>query len=470
MNDLSNYAIEDFRGGIAGQRKRGPKGSFKFAKGVDIHGEDNVLSCNYKLAKDSATIVTDLVLTMIRGSDEAIYAFGNTGKIYRKPSGGAWGLAYTDTDGKITGAAEFERSDGEGAYKKYIYWATQTKLKSIEISTAGGAWAPETETFDVGNVNHYHTMRVGAGVLMICDGQNIALVDREGAFNDAALLLPSGCVAKTLLDRNDRIIIGAEDDVLDGWLFTWDRFADSWITKTSVQAQGVNAMAYLEGGVMVQVGEDGRAKFWNFGETHPLRTIPGTGWAYPGAIGEHREMLHVGMNSGTKCGVYTLGRLDKNDPLALNLEYVPSHGKITGVEIGSIAKDGTDLYVSWKDGTSYGIDKLSSSRAVAVYESLEYDAKQPESTKLTAHIKIVSKTIPTGCSVVVKYKTNRDADWVATKRSDNGESMVAGEYAIIFDIEAYGENYEVQVTLTPNGSSTPEIYSINNYFSIQEAI
>jgi len=306
---------------------------------------------------------------------------------------------------------------------------------------------------------------------MVCDGQNIALVDREAAFNDAALLLPSGCIAKTLLDRNDRIIIGATDDVGDGWIFTWDRFADSWITKTSVQDTGINAMAYLEGGVLVQTGVSGGMTFWNFGETHPLKKVPGASWTYPGAIDEYKGMLHIGMNDGAKCGVYSMGRQDKNDPLALSLEYVPSHGKITGTEIGALAKDGNDLYVSWKDTTTYGIDVIDlTAKAAAVYESLEFDGKQPESAKLFKTIKLVTKPLATNCKVAVKYKTNRDTTWVATKRSDGLEEMVAGESVGIFDIEAYGESYEVQVTLTPASNNAPELYSINSYFQVMEPL
>lgn len=468
--DYHNYPIEDFKGGISSERKKGPRGAFKFGKGLNIHSEDNVLQCNQAMKKDSGSVVTDLALTILRASDGAMYAFGDTGKIYRKPSGGTWGLAYTDSDGKITGAAEFESNNGSGTYVRKLYWATQTKVKQIQLSTAGGTWSPTTlGTFEVGNANHYHTMRIGAGVLLICDGDHLVLIDREEAFNTTALLMPSGTVAKAMLDRNDRIIIGTEDDLEDGWIITWDRFADSWITKSETQGGIVNAMRYLEGGAMVQVGINGLFKYWNFADVHPLRKIPGTTWAYPGGTEEYKGMVHIGMN-GAKAGVYSMGRNDKNDPLSINLEYVPSHGKLTGT-IGALSKNGNDLYVAWRDGSTYGIDIIDhTAKATGLYEGLEYDAKQPETAKDFYRMKIVTRPIPTGCEVIPKFKTNRGTDWIAIERTDGKAKMTAGESVGIFNMEGKGESYEVQLELKPSGNTTPEVLSINNYFIMKDIL
>jgi hypothetical protein len=465
--DLNNYAIEDFKGGISSERKRGPRGAFKFGKGLDIHSEENVLQCNQALKKDSASVVTDLVLTMFRASDGNIYAFGDSGKIYMKDT--EWTLAYTDTDGKITGAIEFESNDGADNYVRYLYWATQTSVKKIKLSDTGGTWSPTTVgTFEVGNANHYHTMRVGAGVLMICDGDHIVLIDREAAFNATALLLPSGIVAKSLLDRNDYIIIGAEDDLGNGWIFTWDRFADSWLTKSGAQGGVVNTMRYLEGGTMVQIGDLGIMRYWNFSDVHPLKTIPQTTFAYPGGSEEYQGKILLGMN-GTKSGVYSIGRKDKNDPLAINLDYVPSHGEYG--TIGALGKDGDDLYVAWKNGSTYGIDVIdTANKATGTYEGLEFDAKRPETAKDFYRIKIVTRAIPTGCEVIPKYKTNRDSDWVALSRSDGLEKMVAGETVGIFNLEGKGESYEVQLELKPSSNTTPEILSINSFFTLKDLL
>jgi len=464
---MYNYHIEDFRGGIANHRKKGPRGSFRYGQGLDIHNGDGVLKCNQALKKDSGSVVVDLPLTIFRGSDGAVYAFGDTGKIYRKPNGGSWSVAYTDTDGKITGASEYENNDGAGNYIRYIYWATQSKLKRLKLTEAGGTWSPtEVGTFKVGDANHYHTMRVAAGWLMVADGDRVCIVDREDAFNNEALRISTGNVIKALLDKDDKLIMGTRDDVLDGWVFVWDRLLDTWSSKTPVQAREVNALGFLEGGVIVQTGSDGLFKVWNYQDSHPLKSIPETESLYPGAIDEYGGMLHIGMNGGDRCGLYTMGRRDKNEPLALNLEYVPSHGKTESVEIGAIGKDGDDMYISWKDGSTYGIDIIDhDNKAEGIFEGLEFDNKSPETTKLFSTIKIVSSVLSTNSEIAVKYRTNRDSSWKEAIMSDGRTNMEEGDMIGIFNAQAHGESYQVRVEITPDGNTSPEIYSINNYFN-----
>ena len=464
---MKNYTINEFIGGVSGQRNKGPRGSFSFGQNLDIHNDDGLLTTNQKLKKDSGDIVVDLPLAMFRASDGAMYAFGNTGKIYRKASDGSWILAYTDTDGKITGASEYENNNGGGSYSRYIYWATRYKLKRILLSSAGGEWSPtEVGTFKVAGLLNYHTMRVAAGWLMIADGDRVAIVDREDAFNNEALLISTGNTIKPMIDKSEQLIMGTQDDVLNGWIFTWNKLLDSWTDKTPVQAKEVNAIGFLEGGLLMQVGQRGRLKWWNFSDSHPLKKIPDTNYAEPGAVDEYRGMLHIGMSGGTKDGVYSIGREDNNNPLAVNLEYIPSHGKITGGVIGAMAKDGSDLYVAWKYGKTYGIDMVdSNNKANGLLESLEFDGGQPETTKRISTIKVITKPLPANCTISVKYKTNRDTDWIETEMSDGRSAMDEGDIVGIFNAEAEGESYQVQLTLTASANNAPEIYSINNYFT-----
>jgi len=479
MDDLDILSIENFNGGISPLATKGVRGSFAFGYGLNIR-ENNTLKCNQKLKKDSSTTVTDLVLTMFKGSDGNVYGFGDTGKIYRKASG-TWALVYTDADGKITGACEFKSTSGT-----YLLYATQTKLKRISLTNAGGTWTGNVTnvgTFTNGASGDYHTMRVAIGVVIVNDGDLLAMYDYEDAFNPAALRMPTGIKGKCLLDRNDRVITGTKDVPNGGNFITWDRLADSWNSKKSAQGNGVNAMGFLEQGVMAQVGTDGKIKYWNFGDTVPLTTIPGTASAYPGAVCEYNTITHIGMNGGTKNGVYSLGRLDLNDPRALNLEYIPSHGKLTGTEIGALAADDTDIYVSWKDGSTYGIDVIDhSNKAVAVYESLKLNMGKSNMDKLYRAVKILlAEPLPAGCSVSLKYRATKvttqeaaadDSEgWVPTTMSDERSAIDGeGETKGIFNLEGQGEKVDIQITLTPSGNNGPEVDSAHIGFTFDNSI
>lgn len=480
MDDLDTLSIENFNGGISPLASKGVRGAFAFGYGLNIR-DNNTLKCNQAMKKDSGTTVTDLILVMFKASDGNIYGFGDTGKIYRKVSG-TWALAYTDTDGKITGACEFKSTSNT-----FILYATQTKLKKITLANAGGTWSGnivEVGTFTNGNANDWHTMRNALGVVIVNDGDLFALYDYQDASNFAALRMPTGTRAKTLLDRNNRIITGTTMATLpEGYFITWDRLQDSWIDKKSAQGPGVNMMGFLEAGIMAQVGNTGKLKYWNFGETVPLITVPETASSYPGAVAEYNTITHFGMNGGTRNGVYSLGRLDLNDPRALNLEYVPSHGKLTGTEIGALAADGDDLYVSWKDGTTYGVDVIDhTTKATAVYQSLRLNMGKTNMDKLYRAVKILlAEKLPAGCSVEVAYRATRstatedaadDADgWVPTTMSDDRSAINGtGETKGIFNLEGQGEKVEIQITLNPSGNTGPEVDSAHVGFTFDNAI
>lgn len=468
MPELNVYTIKDFRGGIADEAGRGVRGSFKFGQGLDIHGEENTLKCNQKLKKDSGTIVTDLILFFVAGSDGNLYGFGDTGKIYRRTAAGNWSVVYTDPDGKILGAAEYEHKVG-AVYTPHLCWATQTKLKRHKI---GGNWTTDVQTvgtFASGEAGDWHTMRMAVGVLMICDGHYIAMLDYEGNFNNKALDIIPGNKAVCLLDMSNQVIIGSVEKARSkqGWLWTWNKIEPSWIAKKSVGEKGVNAMAFIEQGILIQAGTEGVLKYWDLSNLVPLKRIPGGGYVNPGGATEFKGLAHFGINGSTKSGIYSYGRTDKNDVYSLNLEYIPSHGKLSGVEIGAMTVYDGNIFVSWKDGTTYGVDTIdSANKANGIYEGLEFDAGRPFEDKLFRFIKITTKPLPTECSIVIKYKTNKATSWTIAKRADGLELFdKVGETKSVHQIEGQGEVYEIRIELTSSGNSTPEILAINTYFS-----
>lgn len=469
MDGYQTLTINDFRGGIVEEGRRGPRGSSKFVQGLDIRSGENTLKCQQALKKDSGSVVTDLVLEIVPATDGNVYAFGDTGKIYRKTSG-TWTLVYTDPDGKITGATEFKSTSNT-----WLLYATQTKLKKILLSTAGGAWGTPTTvgSFINGNDN-FHQMRNAIGVVLINDGDVQALYDYEDAFNNAALRMPTGTVGRSIWDRKNRVYIGDRNDVLkSGTLIEWDRLADSWLDKESAKGWGINAIEDFEGGALCQVGNNGTLRYFNLNTITSFKRIPYTGEAYPGGITTHNELIHIGMFGGTRDGVYAIGRLDKNDPLAISLEYVPSHGKKTGCTIGAVQSTGDDLLVSWKDGTTYGIDNIdTANKAEGIYESLRNTMSRAQVDKLVEWIKLNIKEMPDGCSVEVKWRSSGDSytTWKSAELADGDTATGVDEEdadgsKIVFKAGAQGEEYEVQVLLHPSGNTTPEILSINSYFN-----
>jgi len=477
---MNTYQINEFKGGIADEVYKGVRGSFAFGYGLDIHTGNDTLKCNQKLKKDSGDVVTDLILFFVPSANGNLYGFGNSGKIYKKPGGGgAWELVYTDTNGKIMGAGEYTNNDGGGTYRTYLYWATETKLSRIKID---GNWATDVE-HNWGNLNGdpaWHTMRIACGVLQIVDGNYIAMVDYEGNFNNKALDLIPGNRGKCLLETGELAVIGSTrgDKVEEGWLWTWDKLKPSWLTKKRVAEKGINAMITSEG-IIVQAGINGGLYFCDLVNLIRIKQFPGGGWVNPDGVTNMRGLPLFGVIGTDKCGVYSYGRLNKNDVLALNLEFIPSHGKMENVKIGATTMFEDDLFVSWKDGATYGIDIIDwENKAEARYEGLVFDGGEPFTQKTYRHIKLLTKPLPKNCSIEIYYRVNEQGDWKKATMEDGAEQFdKEGNTKAIFTIETgdeegeekgKGESYEVRLDLHPHANDTPEVIAVNTYFTPAE--
>ena len=471
MDGYETLTINDFRGGIIEDGRRGPRGACKFVQGIDIRSGENTLKCQQALKKDSASIIEDLVLAIVVASDSNTYAFGDTGKVYQK-TGGSWRKVYEDPDGRISGAAEYKSTSNT-----WLIYATQTKLKKISLASADAAsWPTPTTigTFTNGNAGDFHTMRDAIGVIIANDGDRLAIYDFEDAYNANALRMPTGTTARCIADRKNYVYVGDKNEILKrGTLIEWDRLADSWLDKEDAKGYGINAMEWFEQGALCQVGDNGQLKYFNLATITPYRRIPNTGLANPEAVCTHKELMHIGMTGGTRDGVYAIGRYDNNDPISISLEYVPSHGKLTGCEIGALASDGDDLYVSWKDGSTYGIDITDhANKATGIYESMRMNMSRDQVDKLVEYVKTVIKDMPTGCSIKLEWKASQDG-YDAWKEMDlaDGDVVTGADEEddngskIIWTCGGQGELFEVRVTLNPNGNETPEIFTISGYFN-----
>jgi len=418
-----SYTIRSVEGGISDRNSKGIPGSFKFGYGLDIHGRDDVLKCGQALVKESAAIVTDLIRFIIPCSDGNAYGFGDTGKIYKR-KGTTWTLQYTDANGEIKGAYE---------WNGYLWWACDTEISRILVSEADdGTWNADVDhDWDVGlTAADWHTMLIASGALMICNDKFLALIDYAGpTFAAEALNLYPGNVAKCLDEDGIDVIIGTTDagNAEKGYLQTWRTSALNWIKKKKFASKGVNALITTEL-MLAQCGIDGEVYFSDMVNKVPVFSFPGGGSAMPGGVSDKNGLAMFGIsgNSSDKCGIYSYGRRRKNAYSALNLSYVGSHGKITGITYGAVQMvDGT-LLVAWKDSTTYGVDALSTSvKANGVYESLEWDRKLPMTKKMFKQTKMVMKPLPAGCSIVFKYKINGETSWVTAKTVDGNSSVSA---------------------------------------------
>ena len=81
--------IDSFNGGISSGSKRGIAGSFRFARGLDIHSDPDRIQINPKSTKDSGSTIKDLIQFSTTNTVNAnVYFGGDAGNVYKRTSAG----------------------------------------------------------------------------------------------------------------------------------------------------------------------------------------------------------------------------------------------------------------------------------------------------------------------------------------------------------------------------------------------
>lgn len=465
------YTIKYFQGGLSDFEDSGVRGSFKRGRAIDIRKSVNSISCNQALAAEGAGVIADLILFIVPASDGNTYLFGDTGKIYKRTSGGTITLEHTDTDGKIRGAAEWYNDEG----KAFLYWATSTALNRKEIPGESD-WSDVNEgSFKKTNLTStdWHTMGVANGSLMIANKDKLAMVGYDDSYTNEALLLFPGNVAKAILERINTVVVGTGRDgsAQEGHLFAWEQTALSWLAKKKIPTKGINAMIDTEV-MLMQAGDEGGVYFSDMTNVLPSTTFPGGGTVNPGGVASFNGLALFGVfgNGADNTGIYSYGRLRKNATFALNLEY-----PIAAEEIGSISVVGDTVLVGYKvltgETTTYHFASVNSAaKQVAEYQTI--DLKSPfkmHARTLWKMLRLHTKDMPASTKIEAFYRLDKDESgdnhgWIAAKTQAGETEFTAGKEAI-FIIGSEGDIIEVKLVLTPSGNNSPEVYKIDVIFS-----
>lgn len=410
------------------------------------------------------TVFSDLIRFWVKCSDGNTYGFGNTGKVYKIDQYLNCSQVY-DAHEPITGAEEKPSSSG----RVYLLFAGRTTLHIKEIPGNSGwddvdhidAW-PKTNLTST----DWHTMKEVGGDVFICNKQTLAMAAYDDSYTNEALLLVPGNIAKTLVERDGRAIIGTY--------------------RASDPTKGINAAIDSEV-PLAQIGDDGEIFFANMADSIPVKRFPGGGKVNPGGVCNEISQVNFfeweqsalswidkqsvgnlslwgvyGGDSG-KNGIYSLGRKNKNHSFIMNLEY-----EMDVDEIGAIVEANGVLLVSYRDGSSFGVKTPDlNNKAVAVYEGIDFNAPVKKPTDITQWktAEIFMAPLPTGASVEYWYKINKNGAFIRAKTADDDtEYDTAGGKKAVFRIGAEGEIFEPRVVLNPFGNNDPEVYRVRTNF------
>lgn len=407
-------------------------------------------------------IFVDLILFFVKCSDGNTYGFGDAGNIYRRYSDGYTRNVYKDPDGKIKGAVEKPSSTGT----TYLQWATDTKVMRKEIPGMSD-WSDVEVIASNLTGSDWHTMKQIEGANIISNASSLAKVGYDDSFTNNALDLIPGNNAKTLVERNGRVVIGTY--------------------KSGYPNKGVNAMIDCEV-PLSQIGDDGELFFANFSDSIPYKKFSGGGRVNPGGVANEIDQIEIFDWQQTseswvdkqtmgnmsiwgvfdaeenKNGLYFIGRRHKEQPFTMTLEYA-----LEVDEIGAVACVEGVVIASYRDGSDYGVKAVdSTTKAQGDWQGLEFRVpiKKAEASTVFDLVEVFMDPLPVGCSVYFYYKKNKSSTWTQAYTVDGNQAFTAtnGKKAV-FRIGEEMDIYEPRLLLVPSGNTTPEVHRIRTYFN-----
>lgn len=458
-------------GGLADSKFSGIKNSLYKMIGLDPHSIPGLLKVAQKLTKDSGSTVTELCKVGVNSSNGIQYWFSSTsGKIWQNKNG-TYTLVYTTAP-----AAGLAYCTGAYEYQGYIYFATQSRLHRIATASADGAanWtaniALNWKTFSVTDAL-FHPMVEQNLVLYIGDGNYVAQVD-AGTFSANALDIKTPLRIKSLGKFGTDLLIGTytADTVTKSELFRWNTWSVSFTNSDTIEEVGINAFLEADNYVFIQAGLAGNIYVYNGTQLELYKKIPGDysltkyGYVYPQSVANFHGEILFGFSNGSGDpadeGVYRIARTSRNYPYIMDLPYPISQRSgsdfvLTGVEIGAILVVGNNIYVAWKNGTSYGIDKLDwSNKLNGAYLETRMIMNEREKIENISKFVVAYASLPTGTSVAIQYNKNYGTYEDTTEIVDDDRKIVYS------DAEGLDCNvFQVKWIMTTSTDYAPEIES-----------
>lgn len=307
-------------------------------------------------------------------------------------------------------------------------------------------------------------------------------------FNQHRLVFPSGYEVTSLELYQQYLAIACEkrsssatNEFQDGKIFLWDGTSQTYNMIINIPEGAPyalkahkNRLTWVAAGSTWAWAGGNPAKVFQMRNTDPDFTGSTPYMVnYPNSQTVRNGILLTAFPSETNStiiehGVYSFGQRDKNYPESFGESYNMSTGSLVNGTLrqGMIKNFGDKLFLSWRDGSTYGVDKIDASSnpaATATWESLLTDLQsaggkfkfaRPDKRKQSTYLIVTfNQPLPTGCTVTPKYKINRESSWVT------GTPATAGATSVKININKSYLESQVGIDVTCT-TGTPHISAL----------
>jgi len=342
---------------------------------------------------------------------------------------------------------------------------TTTDLEDAEFSTL----------YDILVDKDWHPMVEHLNFLIIGNGRYLAKWDRA-IYDPNAVVFPPGFECRTLAKFNEFVVAGCYrgaslSETEEARLYFWDGISSTFNFYTNVTLGAPNALINAKGELVGVYGNKGaiykgNEPFVDLVDKIPKLTAGKILEVYPGAITQHEGRTLIGVSgvtddgSGLEQGVYEYGRQDQKLPEAFNFPFIISTGTTQGttLKIGLVKSFGDDLYIGWRDDTSYGVDKIAvgdSAISGGTLETLIFDGGDPDGEFLPMTLVITFEALTAGQSVTSKYKLDRAASF-----TEGNTASTVGDTRIETPIYTRCNEIELGFTLASTSNTFIKITEI----------
>lgn len=307
--------------------------------------------------------------------------------------------------------------------------------------------------------NGWHSATNFLHYIAICNERYLALWEAISMsapskleFVQHRLTFPTGYEGTSVCVWNEFLVIAIEkrstsatNEFQQGYLVFWDGTSANPNFYVEVP-EGSPYSVFSQKNIVYYIAA-GALWGWKGGVPVKIFQLPNTDFEYtdtetymvnnPHTLAVRNSVLLAGFPSVTNSaliehGIYSYGSRDKNYDPGMGYSYTISTGNYTNgaLKIGMIKSFGDKLFISWKDGANFGVDKVSPTSdpfPTGVWESLIIDNGRPDKTKEAVSLRITFEALPTGATITPKYKIDRGS-WVT------GTAAIAGATEILLNI------------------------------------
>lgn len=506
--------IDKFFGGIVRDDKSKIVGTGSNFEELDIFANANYMIPEQIMTAETNVPASTLIYAYAAGDDDTVYAYGEETsghkvRILSVATGGAtnpgdFTTLFTSADSTnlatiISDFKFFRTTEASNPTSLYYLRGTSTSWyvdrynigAAAEQTWNGSAWAAGTANTSskltgLNGTNMRPTMKVIFGELFIMNGNYIAKIAADSTFTEKAFTLPKDWEAIDIIGVSDKSIILARNKNVnknETRGFWWDlsetaTFDDQFVIPTGGPQWIINHKETIK----ICCAANGVVRFFQlsgaFAGAVPME-LPGMVLNNAGtetstqpispakSVNTKDKILYFGLYKTDKSGIYAIGQLDSDKPVALILSKRFNTTDYSLHKPTALLIQGPNYYATYVDNTTQTPMRCESNNSPTrssnfVYETIWIDNDMPMNNQNSQSVIIATYPLPASTSVTASIGADYSSSYTSLTRANgtvhNTTSAILADFPNT--LAANKKAYRIKLTGTSNGVDAPKIQAV----------